>query len=216
GGSEAEDEVGAWIDRGAGEPPPIPVAPGTAEVSLLLRGQADLAARVAAEKPGLAAPLAAWRKASALLALWAVRPLLVQHFFLSEPDIAGATGSAALDLGANDEDIEPDRPYRRLAAGESRTTLTVSAPGVLRVGARGLADLKVPRPVSVPLREGGRVLGAGTSDGTPAVRPDDVQPPAAIPDKRPLLTRDGEPVAGLARVAVAIPPGEHEIEIALS
>ena len=211
--NRAEDDVAAWIDRGAGEPPPIPVAAGSAEVVLLLRGQADLAAAMVARQPTLAGPLAAWRKASALLHLWAVRPLLLQHFFLAEPDIPGATGSAALAI---DEDIEPDRPYRRVAAGETHASVTVSGPGVLRVDVRGLADPRVPRPVSVTVREGARVGGAGASDGTPAVRPDDVQPPAAIPDKRPLVTRDGEAVTGLARAAVAVPPGKHTFAVTLS
>jgi hypothetical protein len=196
---EVEAAVLRWIDAGGDGPPPeLPAAAGAGEARLRLLAEQQLGARLASSGRALARAVPAWRKASAVTLLVALRPLVEGAFTLQPLTLPG--GDDDIDLSADDEGA---RPWRRVEAG-ARATVELDGPGALRVEARRLLIGGGRLPATLSVLADGELLARAVADADPVAEPDVQEPPPAFPLRRPLTTGGGVGVGARAEITVPL------------
>ncbi len=193
-------EVLLWVDGQA----PMPALPFHAEVRHALQWQAELGEALVRGVPGkdpLHDAVRAWRKASALRALWTVQPLSGQGLRTQWHGLPG-------------EDVDFDgfiRPFVRVAS-EGVRELEVEGPGVLALEARAVSSEGAVRPepvVEVTTLEG-EVLGAVM----PPVKGARLGEDEAVPATREVRTLPSGEVVGIEEsVRLALAPGKQTLRL---
>jgi hypothetical protein len=207
----------AWVDTG-GPRPAIPVVDGAYGAVLRIDADASTGAAIEALDPAQRTAVRAWRKASIVAELAAIRPFVMPQLRVEPLDTLEGMGAAVTVLGPS---VDPE-PYHRV---EKPRTIEVEleGPGALRVEARAL--LPAPRggvsnaaelpDVSIAIASDGAVAARRTVAATYATEQDDSIAPAAFPAKRPLTSREGDTLGERVMVSVPLYPGKHRYHIVL-
>jgi hypothetical protein len=207
---DARHALAGWIDADASTPPPpLPPANGSRELLGRAVAERDLARALVALDPSLKPGLTAWRKASALSRLAAIRPLVRGDHELDVPSLAGTDRSTDVpgDLAGAYARADRDAVWR----------LRLAAPGVLRVDVRPLlpATATPGAPVVVRVRAAGRVIAQRRIDPVPlALSTDAPVIPGAAPPRQP-LTIDGALVGQRGSLVVPLRRGRVEYSVEL-
>ncbi|MDQ3338199.1 MAG: hypothetical protein M4D80_23790 [Myxococcota bacterium] len=211
----------AWVESG-GARPAIPVVDGAYAAVLRIDADASTGAAIEALEPAQRAAVRAWRKASIVAELAAIRPFVMPQLRVEPLDSLEGMGAAVTVLGPRSIDPEP---YRRV---EKPRTIEVEleGPGALRIEARAL--LPAPRggvsnaaelpDVSIAIASEGAVAARRTVAATYATERDDRDDsiaPEAFPSKQPLKSKEGDTLGERVMVAVPLYPGKHRYRIVL-
>lgn len=213
-------DVLAWIDRGgtADQAPAIPITEAAHDVAVGLRADSELGAAIEATAPSTARAVRAWRKASAVAMITAIRPLVAPQLAVTPiDDVPGGSGALTIE---DPRTIDP-RPYTRVVKPQPFTR-TFDGPGVLRVEARAVlpaietarGQLEPPQ-IAIAIAADGRKVARRSVSAVYATTPDPVVPPPAFPTKRPLRAREGDYLGERVVVSLALLPGRHSYTIEL-
>lgn len=188
----------ACID-GARACPTLPQYPAvSAELAV---GEA-LQAELLVHEPALVDAARDYRKAAAVRALSLVEPLNPTTFAVRAAQLPGAEEQLS-ELPGSD-------PYFLQAGDRGAHTVTVEGPGVLVVGARGLAHGN--RNAVVTLKDGDRVLGRMTLPLAASFVGEDAT--SVLPKVRtPRRTSSGAPLALAEELRVVLGPGVHRYTV---
>lgn len=197
------DDVLAWIDHG-GPMPEIPVAPDSDACEVTLRTDEAIAhalIRAYPTSPEVAAALAEWRKASALIALDAVRPVLRPYMVRTRIDGTwpGLGRAITLHKGADDSEVVSREPYYPVEASNATWEFSAEGPGILAIEARARIDAppgdEPEDELRLELASGGAVLAFERGPKAPAMVGTRPRAHLAVPSEVPLM-------AGSSRVSL--------------
>lgn len=213
-----------WVDEG-GARPALPIVDGSSVAALRIDADAATGAALEHGEPGLRAAVRAWRKASIVAELAAIRPFVQPQLRVESLDtLAGMAGTVTVPDPAAAAGAADPSPYRRIAQPRA-VEVELAGPGALRIEARAI--LPAPRggvsnapelpdvAIAIAHPRTRQTLARRTVAATYATMPDTGVTPPAFPVKAPLLSREGD-VLG-ERVAVTVPlfPGTHRYRIVL-
>ena len=196
-----------WIAAGTGDIELPPFA-GMSEMRARLLAERDVATAIAEAWPAsahLSAAARAWRSASALQQLSAVRPLVRDYFRVTRVD------DTLADLGAR-VTVGESQPYRRLDRSEQTWQLALAGPGVMRLYVRAVLGgdglVQPGQKLTVTVKSGTRTLGVSSIEPYPVSAS---RSPATdvFPERQDVTLDSGERVGPLQRLAVATLPGRH-------
>ena len=208
----------AWVD-GGGARPAIPVVDGAYVAAARIDADASTGHALETIDPALRGAVRAWRKASLVAELAAIRPFVQPQLRVEAIDDLSGMGRTVTVV--DPRVIEP-APYRRVERPQT-VDVELAGPGALRIEARAI--LPAPRggvsntaelpDVQIAIASEGTTLARRTVAATFATMPDDGIVPSAFPTKQPLTSQEGDTLGERVMVTVPLYPGTHRYRIAL-